>query len=231
MPFWQNQLPISMIEASLTHTKGRIFYTYKELFESLESKQYKPKMNVMNNQGTKYIKKFHTKKECNLQVVELHNHRMNPAKRAIQTFKDSFIAALATTDWEFPLQLWDKLVPQVQNKLNLLRASRIKPNISAYETLNGPYNWDHYPHVPLGCKAIIYEAPAVRGLWVLHRIDAWLLGALADHYRCNLYHFPEVSQHCQVFNLSNMAHLKALTKVLEISTTKVAKTSKGRAFI
>jgi hypothetical protein len=36
--------------------------------------------------------------QCKLQLVEPHNHRMNAAERAIQTFKDAFIAALATTD-------------------------------------------------------------------------------------------------------------------------------------
>jgi hypothetical protein len=40
-----------------------------------------------------------------------------------------------------------------------------------------------------------------------------------------------VSQHCKVPNLSNMAHLKELTKALEMSMAKVSKTSKGRKFI
>jgi len=99
-----------------------IFAAYKEVFETLEAKGYKPKMNVMDNQATKYIKKFLTEKECELQLVEPHNHRVNTAERAIQTFKDVFIAALATTDRDFPLQLWDRLAPQVQDTLNLLRA-------------------------------------------------------------------------------------------------------------
>jgi hypothetical protein len=74
------------------------FEAYKEIFETLEKKGYKPKMNVMDNQATKYIKKFLTEKECDLQIVEPHNHCINAAERAIQTFKDAFIAALATTD-------------------------------------------------------------------------------------------------------------------------------------
>ena len=80
-------------------------------------------------------------------------------------FKNALIAALATADSEFPLQLWDKLAPQVQNTLNLLQKSRINPSILAYEALNGPYNWDRFPLAPPGCKAIIYKAPAVRGSW------------------------------------------------------------------
>jgi hypothetical protein len=88
-----------------------IFDAYKADFEMLEAKGYKPKVNVMDNQATKYIKKFLTKKGCQLQLVEPHNHSVNAAKRAIQMFKDAFIAALATTtDKKFPLQLWDNLL-------------------------------------------------------------------------------------------------------------------------
>ena len=54
-----------------------IFAAYKEVFENLEAKGYKPKMDVMDNQATKYIKKFLTEKECDLQLVEPHNHRVH----------------------------------------------------------------------------------------------------------------------------------------------------------
>jgi hypothetical protein len=70
-------------------------------------------LNIMDNQATKYIKSVLTKNDCKLQLVEPHNHRINAAERAIQTFKDSFIVALATTDSSLPLQLWDQLTPQI----------------------------------------------------------------------------------------------------------------------
>ena len=60
-----------------------------------------------------------------MQLVEPHNHHVNTAEWAIQTFKDAFIAALATTDRNFPLQLWDKLAPQVQDTLNLIQESQM----------------------------------------------------------------------------------------------------------
>ena len=66
---------------------------------------------------------------------------------------------------DFPLQLWDKLTPQVQDTLNMMRASRVDPTKSAYEILNGPYNWNWYPLAPLGCKAVIYEDGDTRGSW------------------------------------------------------------------
>jgi hypothetical protein len=85
-----------------------IFNAYKMLFDVLTSKRFKPKINIMDNQATKDIKAFLMEQQCKLQLVEPHNHRMNAAARAIQTFKDASIATLATMDSEFPLQSWGK---------------------------------------------------------------------------------------------------------------------------
>jgi hypothetical protein len=84
-----------------------IFTAYKTYFEEMTAKGFKPKLNIMDYQATKHIKEFLTKNKCKLQVMEPHNHPVNTAKRTIQTFKAAFIAALATTDSDFPLQLWD----------------------------------------------------------------------------------------------------------------------------
>ena len=78
---------------------------YQVSTTSLFLQGYKIKLNVIDNQCTKQIKKFLTEKDCELMLVEPHNHRVNAAGRAIQTFKNHFISALATTDSEFPLQL------------------------------------------------------------------------------------------------------------------------------
>ncbi len=82
-----------------------IYNAYKKYFEDLTAKGFKPKLNVMDNQATLHIKKILTKNDCKLQIVEPHNHHVNAAERAIQTFKGAFIAALATTNSDFPLQL------------------------------------------------------------------------------------------------------------------------------
>jgi hypothetical protein len=57
-----------------------IFNAYKKYFEYLTAKGFKLKLNVMDNQVTKHIKKIVTKNDCKLQVVEPHNHRVNAAK-------------------------------------------------------------------------------------------------------------------------------------------------------
>ena len=167
------------------------FKAYKMQFNNLTSKRYKPKISIMDNQATKHIKAFLTEQQCQLQLIEPHNHQLNAAERAIQTFKDVFIAALATTNSVFPLQLWDKITPQVQNTLNMMRASRINQTISAYEQLNNPYAWNRYPLAPLGCKAVIYKDGDTRGSWASRGVDGWYLGPSMDHYQCSLFYIPE----------------------------------------
>jgi hypothetical protein len=118
-----------------------ILDTYKQIFKYLVSKGYKPKVYVMDNQATKAIKEYLvTQHQWELQLVELHNHRVNVAECAIQTFKNRFIGALSTTDYEFPVQLWDKLAPKVQDSINLLQPLQIDPTKLAYEILEGPYD-------------------------------------------------------------------------------------------
>ena len=126
-----------------------IFKEYKVRFEELVAKEFKPKLNVMENQATKHINAFLTKNKSKLQLVEPHNKRVNAAEREIHTFKGAFIVALATTDSNFPLQLWDKLTSKVRATLNMMRTSRVNPNISAYEALNGLFEWNRYPLAPL----------------------------------------------------------------------------------
>ncbi len=220
-----------------------IFKAYRKYFEELTGKGFKPRLNVMDNQATKHIKKYLTEQDCKLQVVEPHNHRVNAAERAIQTFKAAFIAALATINSDFPLQLWDRLTPQVQTTLNMLRSSRIDPTKSAHEILYGPYDWNRYPLAPLGCKAVVYKDGDTRRSWALRGVDAFYLGPALDHYRCNHFYIPETRayrisgsaklfpQHCQLPTLTPHQHFCALTDELSADTDRANQTTKGRQLL
>jgi hypothetical protein len=159
-----------------------ILATYQQQFELLESKGHKVKLNMMDNQASKVIKKYLTTQQCNNLLIESNNHRVNAAERAIQTFKAHFINALATTNSNFPLDLWDRLTPQVEATLNMLRPSCINPTMSVYEAVHGSYDWNGFPLAPPRCKAVIYEAPEARGSWASHGTDAWYIGPSRDHY-------------------------------------------------
>ena len=131
--------------------------------------------------------------------------------------------------------MWDKLAPQVQDCINLLRRSRISPTKSAYETLEGPYDWNRYPLAPLGTRAIIYEDSDTRASWAPHGLDAWYLGPSKDHYRCHIYYVPETKgyrgsgsaelfpQHCREPAYSPDSHVQELSTELQENMAKVGR--------
>jgi hypothetical protein len=71
------------------------------------------------------------------QLVPPRCHRRNTAERAIRTFKEHFVAGLSSMDPYFPMNLWDRLVPQAEMTLNLLRTSRLHPHLSAAAHFHG----------------------------------------------------------------------------------------------
>jgi hypothetical protein len=96
----------------------------------------------------------------NYQLVPPHFHRTNAAERAIRTFKEHFKAGLATVDPDFPAHLWDRLLPQAEITLNLLRP--LHPKLSAAAHYHGLIDYNKTAFGPPGCKIIAHEKPAQR---------------------------------------------------------------------
>ena len=118
------------------------------------------------------------------QLMPPHIHRRNSAKRAIQTFKNHFIAGLASTDPNFPLSNWCRLLPQAELTLNLLRPSRLNPKLSAYALLEGTFDFTRTPLAPPGTRVIVHEKTTQRLTWAPHGVDGWYIGPAMDHYQC-----------------------------------------------
>lgn len=120
-----------------------------------------------------------------IQYVPPNNHRANRAERAIRTWKDHFIAGLATTDPNFPLEAWDELIPQAELTLNLLRSSAVTNKISAWQEVHGIYSFDKTPIAPPGLPIVCHEKPKTqRSSWAPHGLDGFYLGPALQHYRC-----------------------------------------------
>jgi hypothetical protein len=115
----------------------------------------------------------------------------------------------------------------VQDSINLLQRFWINPDISAYKTFKGPYDWNHFPLTPLRTKAIIYKDADTRASWAPHGLDAWMLGPSKDLYQCHLYYVPEVPgycvsssadlfpQHCIEPTFTPVKHVKELSEELQ----------------
>jgi hypothetical protein len=117
--------------------------------------------------------------------VPPHNHRANPAERAIQTAKNHLIAALCGTHVNFPANLWDKLLPQVELTMNILRPFAGDRSISAYEGVcHSKYDFLAHPLAPCGTLVLVHDPPETRGSFASHGSLGYYLGPALKHHRC-----------------------------------------------
>ena len=170
-------------EPMLNKTSGEIIQAYSKVYNRLLKAGLKPQLHRLDNECSTELKDFMSEKQVKLQLVPPGVHRANAAERAIRTLKNHFIAGLSTTDPDFKLHLWDRLIPQCVLTLNLLRASRINPQLSAYAQVWGQFSYNNTPIAPPGCHVMVHEKPHQRASWGTHAVDAWYLGPALDHYR------------------------------------------------
>ncbi len=136
----------------------------------------------MDNECSIAVEQYICSEKINIQLVPLHNHQANANERAIATFKEHFIATLATVDQLCPLQLWDEFRPQVELTLNMLHFSCRNPKISANQEVYGAFDFNKTPLAPLGTKALICDDPTSQALWAPHATDGYYVGPAPNHY-------------------------------------------------
>jgi hypothetical protein len=91
-------------------------------------------------------------------------------------------------DPKFLLHLWDRLLPQAEITLNLLRTLRLHPQLSAAAHFHGLVDYNKTSFAPPGCKIIAHERPGKRRTWAPHGQHGYFLGPAMHHYRCqNVY--------------------------------------------
>ena len=98
--------------------------------------------------------------------------------------------------------------------LNMLRICRRDPTISAYEALNGPFNYNKTPLAPLGSPAVLYDDPTNINTFAPHCTDTIYVAPYLIHYRNIKYWLPSTHkmhisisakiypEHCEVPTIS-----------------------------
>jgi hypothetical protein len=130
---------------------------FKRVQDLLKRRGLKPKLQKLDNEASKELLQFIQDEDIDYQVVPSNMHRRNAAERASRTFKNHFISTLCGTDPNFPLHLWDRLLPQALLTLNLLRASRINPRLSAQAQVHGAFDYNRTPLGPPGTLALVHK--------------------------------------------------------------------------
>ena len=174
--------------------KNREAKTITEAWETVNDRLskvgQKPNTYILDNECSSTLREAFNKHGQNYQLDKPHMHRANAAERAIQTFKAHLKAGLASVDPNFPVREWDRLLPQAEMTLNMLRSSRINPKLSAYALLFGEFNYNKTPLVPPGTKVLAHKKPDDRESWAFNGEEGWSIGPAMEHYRCIKCYFP-----------------------------------------
>ena len=124
------------------------------------TKHYKcslqPKLHVLDNECSKTVQEYVRSERTTIQLAELYNHCVNAAETSVKLVKYHVLVGLATSHPDCPLQLWDIYLAQMQDTLNVLCPSRCISKLSAYEEMEGPFNFSKTPMSILGTKGLAY---------------------------------------------------------------------------
>ena len=93
---------------------------WKELHARFAQAGMAPDTYIQDNEISRDMRECFQQENVQFHLVPPHNHRANAAERAIQTFKNHFIAGLSGLDPKFPIKQWDWLLKQAELTLNLL---------------------------------------------------------------------------------------------------------------
>ena len=136
-------------------------------------------MDALDSEGLKF------------QRVAHGMHRVNTAERAIRVGKNHLLSGLALCHKNFPIREWDRLIPQGELTLSLLRNARVNPKLLAWAYLFGPHDFNRVPLAPPGTKVVVHTKPGNRKSWEYHGKEGWYIDPAFQHYRCITVYMPE----------------------------------------
>ena len=123
------------------------------LVQRLKRAKIIPRKHVLDNKVSKNMKELiRSTYNMELELVPPGCHRCNAAEVAIRNFKAHFLSILAGVADNFPMQLWDCLLPQAEITINLSRQSNATPTVSAYAHMSGPFDYNKMSLAPMGCR-------------------------------------------------------------------------------
>jgi hypothetical protein len=158
--------------------------TLDSIHQEFTVKGFKPKLQTLDNEASTALKNFFTVNNIAYQLAPPHFHQRNAGESAVRTFKEHFVAGLYSVDPSFPMHLWDRLLPQAEITFNLLRTSRLHPQLSAAPHYHGLVDYNKTVFAPPGCSIIAHKKPGKRRTWAPHGQHGYSLGPAMHHYRC-----------------------------------------------
>ena len=140
-----------------------------------------PKHQILDNEASTKYKASITNSGMTYQLVPPNDHGHNIAEKAIQFWKDHFIAFLGSAARTFSLRLWCQVIPQAERQLLLLFQSNTNPKISSYAHMYGAHDYSALPSVPICMDTLVQDNLVKRRTWSEHASKGWVLGTSPEH--------------------------------------------------
>ena len=124
-----------LVEAMKRREADTIITIWTNIHSRLRKNGIVTKHYILDNECSAAFKNTLQQEGITYELVSPHQHRRNTTECTIRTFKNHFLAGLATCHPDFPLSEWDRLLAQAEVTINLLRNFRMNPKLSAWAYL------------------------------------------------------------------------------------------------
>ena len=156
-----------LVDPMKNKTDDEMIATYQKLLKRIKRTGRKVEKHVLDNECSDKMKEL-IRDECLLELCPPGIHRRNIAEVAIKSFKKHFLSVLAGLPDDFPWSFWDRLLPQTETTLNLLRQSNSTPTVSAFAHMHGNFDYNRMPLAPMGCPVQVHVKSKDRKTFDFH---------------------------------------------------------------
>eukprot|EP00804_Cyclotella_cryptica_P013809 CCRYP_019429-RA/>CCRYP_019429-RA protein AED:0.41 eAED:0.41 QI:0/0/0/1/1/1/3/0/512 len=147
-----------LVEPIKNRTDLELTRAYSTLITRLHRAGVVPRKHVLDNEISTAMKTLITDTyKMTYELVPPGCHRRNAAEVAIRNFKSHFLSILAGVADDFPMKLWDKLLPQARLPSTYSDSPTPHQRFPPTAHLNGPFDYNKMPLAPMGCSVQVHE--------------------------------------------------------------------------
>ena len=168
-----------------SRTATSYVHAYTKVLAFFRGLGHTPTILRLDNETSGKLEAYLKAEHISMQFVPPGTHRANKAERHIRTSKNHLISILNGVHSDFPLYLWDDLVPQAEITLAHLMPYTADPTQCAYDGLHpSRYDFVAHPIAPCGTLVVVHDKPSERGSWAPHGVKGYYLGPALQHHHC-----------------------------------------------
>merc|ERR1711966_268828 len=136
--------------------RQELLRAYEDVYKWCPVRGYKPQLQRMDNETSKDVEEFIESQNARVQYSAPGSH-CPAAEKAVQTYKSCFKSTTASLPNKFPIGYWCRLCEQVDLSVNIVRACRQNPRLSAWAACEGDFHFDSTPIAPPGTELLMHD--------------------------------------------------------------------------